>query len=613
MNPNQTIAFKYIEQAQQAMKAGDLQSARQLATQAAQTAPELEEVWLILAALVSPRESVVCLRKALTLNPASERAQKGLLWAQKRLQQETESQAAPQPPAAEEKPGRILPVPAVENPAPASAPESGQEENPVEAAPPAESDEPAQVTSSENWQAERPLEAAAWQEPEEPASEASSENWRDETPLEAVAWQAAGSENWKEEQPAEAAPWSKTEESAPAESFQSWEEEPSTEAEPGPETKETSPRDSVETRTEESLAETAAAQPQEQTPLPPTQPLEAEKTSPMQTAAVLEPKTSPKASETPRRPVLPAKTLQSQKKTGRSSTIFIVLLVLLLCLGLAWMASQTSSVAAFFTSSAFTGREHGPAWAQSNLSKPDAGQNQEAAPVVEPTATLIFTPASDLALPPTPTETPVPSATPLPTATASPTLVPPTQTETQQPTATPPASATDLPTATTSPEMVFVDSASPTPLPTDTAMPVPTAYLAPTPQPPTAGTGGNTAAASGEHWIDVDLTHQMVYAYAGNTVVNSFLVSTGTWQYPTVTGQYHVYIKYRYKDMSGPGYYLPNVPFTMFFYQGYALHGTYWHSNFGTPMSHGCVNLTIPDSEWVYNFSTVGTLVNVHY
>ena len=100
---------------------------------------------------------------------------------------------------------------------------------------------------------------------------------------------------------------------------------------------------------------------------------------------------------------------------------------------------------------------------------------------------------------------------------------------------------------------------------------------------------------------------------SGNAVVNSFLVSTGTWQYPTVTGQYHIYIKLRYTDMSGPGYYLPNVPFTMYFYKGYGLHGTYWHHNFGTPMSHGCVNLSIPDSEWLYNWASVGTLVNIHY
>jgi lipoprotein-anchoring transpeptidase ErfK/SrfK len=65
--------------------------------------------------------------------------------------------------------------------------------------------------------------------------------------------------------------------------------------------------------------------------------------------------------------------------------------------------------------------------------------------------------------------------------------------------------------------------------------------------------------------------------------------------------------------MSGPGYYLPDVPYIMYFYKGYGLHGTYWHNNFGTPMSHGCVNLTIPDAAWLYNFSSVGTVVNVHY
>ena len=111
----------------------------------------------------------------------------------------------------------------------------------------------------------------------------------------------------------------------------------------------------------------------------------------------------------------------------------------------------------------------------------------------------------------------------------------------------------------------------------------------------------------------MNLSQQMVYAYEGNNMANSFLVSTGTWLTPTVTGKYHIYVKLRYTDMSGADYYLPNVPYTMYFFQGYGLHGTYWHHNFGTPMSHGCVNLSIPDAEWLYNFSSVGTLVNVHY
>ena len=131
--------------------------------------------------------------------------------------------------------------------------------------------------------------------------------------------------------------------------------------------------------------------------------------------------------------------------------------------------------------------------------------------------------------------------------------------------------------------------------------------------PPTAAAPSPGGVTGGTHWIDVDLSQQMVYAYAGDTVVNSFVVSTGTWMTPTVTGKYKIWIKLRYSDMSGPDYYLPNVPYVMYFYKGYGLHGTYWHNNFGTPMSHGCVNLSIPDAEWLYNFSYEGTVVNVHY
>ena len=63
----------------------------------------------------------------------------------------------------------------------------------------------------------------------------------------------------------------------------------------------------------------------------------------------------------------------------------------------------------------------------------------------------------------------------------------------------------------------------------------------------------------------------------------------------------------------GDYYSLPNVPYVMYFYRGYALHGTYWHRNFGHTMSHGCVNLTIADSAWFYNFGFVGMPVRSHY
>jgi len=105
----------------------------------------------------------------------------------------------------------------------------------------------------------------------------------------------------------------------------------------------------------------------------------------------------------------------------------------------------------------------------------------------------------------------------------------------------------------------------------------------------------------------------MLYAYDGDTLMGSFLVSTGTSAHPTVTGTFSVYVKYLYTDMSGPGYYLPDVPYTMYFYSGYGIHGTYWHNNFGHPMSHGCVNMRTSDAGWIFDFSEVGTPVVVHY
>ena len=70
-----------------------------------------------------------------------------------------------------------------------------------------------------------------------------------------------------------------------------------------------------------------------------------------------------------------------------------------------------------------------------------------------------------------------------------------------------------------------------------------------------------------------------------------------------------VFLNTNYKNY----YDLPGVPFDMYFdSDGKAIHGAYWHNNFGVPMSHGCVNLSIPDAEWAYNFASVGTVVNVH-
>jgi lipoprotein-anchoring transpeptidase ErfK/SrfK len=183
-------------------------------------------------------------------------------------------------------------------------------------------------------------------------------------------------------------------------------------------------------------------------------------------------------------------------------------------------------------------------------------------------------------LTPTNTFTPTATFTPTPTYTLT-----PTSTSTYTPTAT--NTATPIPTAT-----------KVKPLPTFTRQ---ANYSQPV-TPPNDG-----------RWIDINLSTQQLFAYEGDTIVGTFVVSTGTYQYPTVTGQYRIYVKYQYTDMSGPGYYLPDVPYTMYFYQGYGIHGTYWHNNFGTPMSHGCVNMTTHEAHWLYYWTTDGTPVNIHY
>ena len=188
-----------------------------------------------------------------------------------------------------------------------------------------------------------------------------------------------------------------------------------------------------------------------------------------------------------------------------------------------------------------------------------------------------------------------------------------TRTPTATPTYTPTATFTSTPTPTETPTPTQTPTNTPTETPT--ATPVPTQV--PTDPPPAPAVSNYPelpdGVDKGERWIEVNLTNQTASAYEGKNLIRSFIVSTGTWRYPTVTGTYRIYVKYRYADMAGPGYYLPDVPYVMYFYKGYGLHGTYWHNNFGTPMSHGCVNFTIEDSGWVFDFASVGTVVFVHY
>lgn len=112
--------------------------------------------------------------------------------------------------------------------------------------------------------------------------------------------------------------------------------------------------------------------------------------------------------------------------------------------------------------------------------------------------------------------------------------------------------------------------------------------------------------------IEVDLAEQRVYAFEGDTKVYDFLISSGKWG-RTPTGTFRIWGKFRATKMEGGNkerntyYYLPNVPYVMFFSndevpasRGFSLHGTYWHSNFGTPMSHGCINMKTEEAEQLY-------------
>lgn len=115
---------------------------------------------------------------------------------------------------------------------------------------------------------------------------------------------------------------------------------------------------------------------------------------------------------------------------------------------------------------------------------------------------------------------------------------------------------------------------------------------------------------SGRELIVV-LSTQMAYAYENGVLQRSALISSGLPDTPTVKGDFKITRKLRYRHMVGPDYDLPQVPWVMYFFAGYAFHGTYWHNNFGTPMSHGCVNMTNADAQWFYNFAPVGTPVHV--
>lgn len=112
-------------------------------------------------------------------------------------------------------------------------------------------------------------------------------------------------------------------------------------------------------------------------------------------------------------------------------------------------------------------------------------------------------------------------------------------------------------------------------------------------------------------YILVDVSEQRLYAYENGIQVNTFLVSTGVYGWDTPLGKTDVLAKLPVHDYGGPGYWLPNTKWNLRFRPHYYIHSAYWHNNFGHRMSHGCVNTSIPDAEWIFNWAEIGTPVEV--
>ncbi len=109
-------------------------------------------------------------------------------------------------------------------------------------------------------------------------------------------------------------------------------------------------------------------------------------------------------------------------------------------------------------------------------------------------------------------------------------------------------------------------------------------------------------------WVSIDLYEQVAISYEDETPVFATLVSSGLEQWPTNEGLFHVYVRFTRKLMSGARnqpdfYYLQEVPWTMFYDDEIALHGAYWHDGFGFRRSHGCVNISVTDARWLFDWS----------
>lgn len=117
--------------------------------------------------------------------------------------------------------------------------------------------------------------------------------------------------------------------------------------------------------------------------------------------------------------------------------------------------------------------------------------------------------------------------------------------------------------------------------------------------------------------IEVSLSEQWLTAYEDDLVVYRAPVATGRDGFNTPTGSFAIYDKLPVQTMtgsaSGESWFVPDVPWVQYVVGGVALHGTYWHNQFGTGyrLSHGCINLSMDDAEWLYRWADIGTPVEV--
>ena len=118
-----------------------------------------------------------------------------------------------------------------------------------------------------------------------------------------------------------------------------------------------------------------------------------------------------------------------------------------------------------------------------------------------------------------------------------------------------------------------------------------------------------TLQQSDQHWIQINLTTQRLTAWEGGKPVYAIVISSGKKSTPTLTGIFNIQSKLKSSRMQGEDYDVPNVPYAMYYQGNYAIHGAYWHRKFGTPISHGCVNIAPDHAKWLFQWASLGTPV----